>query len=708
MKYKVSGQIQEVESGLGVPGIIVKAYDKDRLFDDLLGEVLTDADGNFLIEYDEKKFGRLFQDTPDVYITLKTVSGKTIYTTEGAIRFNAKPHEVFLIKLPAKVLKDAGLRTSEPREAISHETLTTLTCLKNVDVEDDLIKQIKADLAGKSSILEMIKEYMVDLGGKLDNNALPYRKLYRLFEIGSMIDNMDGHYYGVAIGLRTGELRGVAAEYGNLLGYLWGSVIGGVCPWVGKSFKPMAEGDRVQAVGDTVPKDVKVYRGINHFNVIENAPVNIAANSLLTFMWQLKETPEVERLKYGHERNGGHFASYNTQSVYDKTPREVLTLNYRFTGLDNFPPLIYLIDELVEIADGLYLGQLLFATDRLLERYNPTADKKIYKYQHFGYFMLFREDWNIEAKRLFPHLEMSQAAVTTTVETSIVTTPIPEKFTKLTLADPIDGDVDSALMNEVRKDIANSETIIHTLKSYSDDLATSPDINSITSKKLHTLFNAGIAPTTMDGFYRGALVWWQGTELLVNVESLTTAWQIMRAFSPWTGKKFFPITKERLLELTDGYEKMDIPTFWGSNTQVFRTTKEKAIQKVIELADVWVEEATEEEKRLYGYDAHCFFFIGKKTKSIMPQNKGKKIFQFNYRWKALRTPPPDNFCIDEIVQIADGLYLGMLNYATNLVKTWDPKADPSEYRYGLFGYFLLMDDEWHVRRLRVGLDLDNV
>jgi hypothetical protein len=92
----------------------------------------------------------------------------------------------------------------------------------------------------------------------------------------------------------------------------------------------------------------------------------------------------------------------------------------------------------------------------------------------------------------------------------------------------------------------------------------------------------------------------------------------------------------------------------------------------------------------------------------MPQNNGKKIFQFNYRWKALRTPPPDNFCIDEIVQIADGLYLGMLNYAANLAKPWAPDADPSEYRYGLFGYFLLMDEEWHVRRLRVGLDLDNV
>lgn len=705
MKYVITGKVQETTSSRGIPGIIMKAFDKDRLYDDLLGEAMTDINGNFRIEYDEKKFGRLFEDAPDIYITLKTLSGKVIYTTEGSVRFNAKPHEVYLVRLPAEMLKAAGLRASGAPGIISRETLTTL---RNVDVEDDLVKQIKGDLEGKASILEMMKEYMMALENELDNNALPYRKLHRLFEIGSAPDCMDGHYYGVTIGLRTGGLRGVAAEYGNLLGYLWGAAIGGVCPWVGKTFKPMAEGDRIQVVGDTVPDDVNVYRGINHFNIIEKSPINVAANSLLTFMWQLKETPEVERLQYGHERNGGHFASYRAQSIYDKTPREVFSLNYRYSGLDNFPPLIYLIDELVEIADGLYLGQLLFATDRLLDRYDPKERKEIYRYHHFGYFLLFREDWNVEAKRLFPHLEMSNAAVTTSIVPSVITTTVPEKFTRLTLADPPDGDVDPALMNEIRKDLANSETIIHILKSYSDDLAVNPDTKSVTSRKLHTLFNAGVGPTVMDGFYRGALVWWQGEELLANVSSLTTAWQMMRSFSPWTGKRFYPITRERLLEITDGYEKMDVPTFWGTNTQVFRTAREQTIRKLMEIASVWVEEATAEERRLYGYHAHSFFFIGKSAESVMPQNKGKRVFQFNYRWKALRTPPPDNYCIDEIVQIAEGLYLGMLNYATNLIKPWDPDANPSEYRYKLFGYFLLMDEEWHVRRLRAGLDLDNV
>ena len=35
----------------------------------------------------------------------------------------------------------------------------------------------------------------------------------------------------------------------------------------------------------------------------------------------------------------------------------MFTLNYRYPKLGNYPPLNYLIDEMVQIADGLYLGQ---------------------------------------------------------------------------------------------------------------------------------------------------------------------------------------------------------------------------------------------------------------------------------------------------------------------------------------------------------------
>ena len=598
---------------------------------------------------------------------------------------------------------------------ISQERLTTLTCLQNSTLEDDLVKQIKADLTGKASILEMMKTYMESLRGELDNDALPFRKLHRLFELGSTPDRMEGHYYGVAIGLRSGNLRGVAAEYGNLLGLLWGVAISGVAPWVGKSFIPMDPDDRRQVAGTAIPENVPTYRGINHFNLIQHAPVNVALNTVLTFMWHLKEAPETEKREYGHERNGGHFAAYRAFSIYDHTPKDVFRLNYRFSALENSPPLTFLIDEVVEIADGLYLGQVVFSTDRLLERYDPMAKNEIYRYQHFGYFLLFSEAWNGEAKRLFPHLEVPEAAVPAKaalrpIPGGVLLPGEPDKFKTLTLADPATGDVSPEMMAQIRGDLSRSETILHLLKSYSDTLGEDPDVRSPVFGKLHTLFNAGIGPTTMSGFYRGARITFQSQGLLAafNVNTLNIVWGAARFFTPWTGKGFDPIDRVRLSELTDGYEEMNVPTFFGCNTVVFRTFRQKLIRKVMELVGGWMEEATDEERLRYGYDARCFFFIGKSAKSIVPENKGKQVFQFNYRWKALRTLPPDNFCVDEIVQIAEGLYLGKLIYATELLRPWDPETDPSAYKYRLFGYFLLMDEEWHARRLRIGFDLDDV
>lgn len=593
------------------------------------------------------------------------------------------------------------------------EKFTSLTCLRNAPPGDLMVSQVKTDLAGKPSILAMMKGYIEELKGELDNDALPFRKLHRLFELGLAPDRLEGHHYGVTIGLRTGDLSGVAAEYGNLLGVIWGAAIGGVCPWVGKSLSPMGEDDLQQIAADAIPAGVPVFRGINHFNVMEHAPVNVAANALLSFMWHLKEVPDAEMRQYGHERNGGHFTACRAFSVCDKTPRDVFLLNYRFPALGNFPPLTFLIDEVVEIADGLYLGQLLFATARLLERYDPKADKKIYRYHHFGYFLLFREDWNAEAKRLFPHLEMPEDAVPSATAARGTVEPThaaaPAKFKTLTLADPPKGDVDPGVLSQVKADLERSETIIHLFKTYSDALGSNPDTRSPVFAKLHNLFNAGITPSTMDGFFRGASVTYQSQGLLslFNVNALNIVWNVARHFSPWTGKRFDPIDAARLSDLTGGYEMMGASTSFGSNTVVFRTHREKFIRKVMKLAQVWIEDATEEERRRYGYEAKAFFFIGKVAKSIVPENKGKSVYQFNYRWKALRTPPPDNFCVDELVRIADGLYLGKLIYATELLKPWDPSTDPFAYKYKLFGYFLLMDEEWHTRRLRIGFDLDN-
>ncbi len=106
-----------------------------------------------------------------------------------------------------------------------------------------------------------------------------------------------------------------------------------------------------------------------------------------------------------------------------------------------------------------------------------------------------------------------------------------------------------------------------------------------------------------------------------------------------------------------------------------------------------------------------YIFLGVDDReSILPMNNGdrkKKVFQFHYRFPMIGGPAPIGLCLDEIVEVADGLYLGQLIYSTALNVPFHSSVDPAEYKYQLFGYFLLLDDVWQQHRLAIGLDTIN-
>ncbi|MDO8948268.1 MAG: hypothetical protein Q7U88_14105 [Desulfocapsaceae bacterium] len=105
-----------------------------------------------------------------------------------------------------------------------------------------------------------------------------------------------------------------------------------------------------------------------------------------------------------------------------------------------------------------------------------------------------------------------------------------------------------------------------------------------------------------------------------------------------------------------------------------------------------------------------YIFLGVAGReSILPMNnegeKKKKVFQFHYRYPMIGGPAPIGFCLDELVEIADGLFLGQLIYATALDVPYHSSVDPAEYKYQLFGYFLLLDDVWQYHRQAINLDV---
>ena len=71
---------------------------------------------------------------------------------------------------------------------------------------------------------------------------------------------------------------------------------------------------------------IATYLGINHFNEIEESPLNVISILFLTFWMQLKEAPKLERAQYGYEKMGGQFIARRGQSVYHATDQDVFQL----------------------------------------------------------------------------------------------------------------------------------------------------------------------------------------------------------------------------------------------------------------------------------------------------------------------------------------------------------------------------------------------
>jgi len=604
--------------------------------------------------------------------------------------------------------KEREKTTDENTNNVGSGYLTSWVLSPGCNREDTLFKEILKDLSDKVSILELFKGYMMELRKNPDNNAPQFRKMAKLFEMGITPNHVEGHHYGVPLCFRTGDSGEPVSSISNVLQMLWGSTLEGQSPWAGKSFSRVTEGV-ITSITSDVTMQGEIFLGINHFNKINFKIPNVVSFQVLNILMQLETPPREEIEKFGHEKKGCNFIAGIGESIYPDTPRTVFQLNYRWKNLKNIPPLCWLIDELVTIGEGLYLGQLLFATERLLSLYDPKIPVADWHYQHFGYFLLFDDRWNKEARRLFPFLEIPENAPGMVSVSDEAPTGLAGLST-FTFESEASGPRDDVLFETIVSELKKQPTILHLLKSYSDMLQSDMDNTSPYFSRVQEIFNRGIGVTDMEGYYHGALVSWhsEGIFKLFDVNSLNIVWTgLAMKFSTWTGKSFETITEEYLREITDGYEKGEVPTRWGSNTQSTRTFQEKFVGRLSEIAHVWNETVPREEALRNGYDVKNFFFIGRQAFSVNPLCAGKPVYQINYRWPRLKTIIPDCFCIDELVQIARGLYLGQLMYATNVLLPYDPVKDPREYKYRNFGFFLLMNEGWHQLRLKMGYDLSN-
>ena len=123
-----------------------------------------------------------------------------------------------------------------------------------------------------------------------------------------------------------------------------------------------------------------------------------------------------------------------------------------------------------------------------------------------------------------------------------------------------------------------------------------------------------------------------------------------------------------------------------------------------------LQQASEESGSPFARQGYCFLGAADQP-SILPINNGergrKRVFQFNYRFPMIGGPVPIGYCLDELVEIAEGLFLGQLIYSTALNEFFHSSRNPDDFKYQLFGYFLLLDDDWERHRQAIKLDTIN-
>jgi len=260
---------------------------------------------------------------------------------------------------------------------------------------------------------------------------------------------------------------------------------------------------------------------------------------------------------------------------------------------------------MVQIADGLYLGQLLFASCRLLGRFDGRRPPADYVYHTWATSCCGTRTGTAKPAGYSPSWRCGDSTGIGERSRGPAGIALPRSETGHSAACPLRR----PRVCRTEGGLARHETVLHLLRDYSDKLQDGLDNSSPLFLRLQELFNRAAPVSAMRGFYRGALVSWHGAGLLdlFAKNALDLAWKSFAGrFSTWTGKSFDPISPERLRELTDGFETGELPSTWGANTQALRTMKEREVGRLMKLANIWTEPASQTESVNYGFDVKNF------------------------------------------------------------------------------------------------------
>jgi len=97
-EWMVFGRVLD-SGGRPVVGVTVRVFDRDRRYDDLLGETETDEYGDFAVVYHERDFAEAGEGLPELYVMVEDRQGNLLYSSRAELRYEAGRAEYFQIVL---------------------------------------------------------------------------------------------------------------------------------------------------------------------------------------------------------------------------------------------------------------------------------------------------------------------------------------------------------------------------------------------------------------------------------------------------------------------------------------------------------------------------------------------------------------------------------------------------------------------------------
>jgi hypothetical protein len=110
-RYRVTGRVIDKQTGRGIPGLFVEAWDRDLRFDDPLGRALSDENGVFEFSFHARELRDDPKDRgPDLYVKVSR-GEKLLRSTEAEIKWDlAEDETAFTIEIEERLPLEFAVR----------------------------------------------------------------------------------------------------------------------------------------------------------------------------------------------------------------------------------------------------------------------------------------------------------------------------------------------------------------------------------------------------------------------------------------------------------------------------------------------------------------------------------------------------------------------------------------------------------------------